>query len=401
MKIVKDSAIYLSGELISKIVPFLLLPYLSRKLGVEGFGELSYYQTFLALLGIFLGLSQDGAVARYFYRYGKRSLNLVVSTGYVYTITVGILGLAFCWIAKSEIMFYLVLSSIFQVFLSVQLSIRQCQKQAFPYTLIQFGSAITNALFTVIMLELYETELVEKRILAVLISNIFIAILAYIIYKQKTISKPFNLSQYKLALSYVIAFGVPMIFHHGSFFIKGQLDRIFIYHRFTEMELGLYSMGAQIASILSVVILAVNKALVPHLFEKLKQGKIVLKDLQKWAMYSLFIVPIPSLVVLFIPEQVFLWLLGEQFQGVKHYIALFLLSTALAIPYLFLVNYLFYHGKTKQISFCSILSTGIYLIALSGLVFTNIEYIPYASVIGMIGILPTLYIVTERIRVIR
>ncbi|THA14950.1 oligosaccharide flippase family protein, partial [Rodentibacter pneumotropicus] len=197
MKIVKDSAIYLSGELISKVVPFLLLPYLSRKLGVEGFGELSYYQTFLALLGIFIGLSQDGAVARYFYRYGKRSLNLVVSTGYVYTMTVGILGIVFCWIAKSEIMFYLVLSSIFQVFLSVQLSIRQCQKQAFPYTLIQFGSAITNALFTVIMLELYETELVEKRILAVLFSNIFITILAYIIYKQKTLSKSFNLSQYK------------------------------------------------------------------------------------------------------------------------------------------------------------------------------------------------------------
>lgn len=396
MKIVKDSAIYLSGELISKIVPFLLLPYLSRKLGVEGFGELSYYQTFLALLGIFLGLSQDGAVARYFYRYGKRSLNLVVSTGYAYTITVGILGLAFCWIAKSEIMFYLVLSSIFQVFLNVQLSIRQCQKQALPYTLIQFGSAITNALFTVIMLEFYETELVEKRIWAVLISNIFITILAYIIYKQKAISRSFSLSQYKLALSYVIAFGFPMIFHHGSFFIKGQLDRIFIYHRFTEMDLGLYSMGAQIASILSVVILAVNKALVPHLFEKLKKGTIVLKDLQKWAMYSLVIVPIPSLVILFIPEQVFLWLLGEQFQGVKHYIALFLLSTALAIPYLFLVNYLFYHGKTKQISFCSILSTGSYLIILSVLMFTEISYMPWASVVGAGGILPVLYFMTKR-----
>ena len=120
MSLIKDSSIYLIGELSAKCVPFLLLPYLSRKLGVEGFGELSYYQTFLALFVIFIGLSQDGAVARYFYVYGKRSLNLVVNTGYTYTLSIGGLGLLFCWLMQSEIMFYLVLSAIFQVFLSAQ-----------------------------------------------------------------------------------------------------------------------------------------------------------------------------------------------------------------------------------------------------------------------------------------
>ena len=48
--ILKDSVIYLIGEIVAKIFPFLLLPYLSRKLGVNGFGELSYYQTILSLL---------------------------------------------------------------------------------------------------------------------------------------------------------------------------------------------------------------------------------------------------------------------------------------------------------------------------------------------------------------
>ena len=39
MSLIKDSSIYLIGELSAKCVPFLLLPYLSRKLGVEGFGS--------------------------------------------------------------------------------------------------------------------------------------------------------------------------------------------------------------------------------------------------------------------------------------------------------------------------------------------------------------------------
>lgn len=87
--IIKDSVIYLAGELISKAFPFLLLPYLSRKLGVDGFGELSYYQTYLTLFIVFLGLSQEGAVVRYFYVYGKRSLNLVVNKHWLYIYYIG------------------------------------------------------------------------------------------------------------------------------------------------------------------------------------------------------------------------------------------------------------------------------------------------------------------------
>ena len=63
-----------------------MLPYLTRKLGPDGFGELSYYLTMLSLFGIFVGLSQDGAVTRYFYFYGKKALNTIVKAGYLFNI---------------------------------------------------------------------------------------------------------------------------------------------------------------------------------------------------------------------------------------------------------------------------------------------------------------------------
>lgn len=396
--LIKDSAIYVVGELVSKAFPFLLLPYLSRKLSVEGFGELSYYQTLLSLFVVFIGLSQEGAVARYFYVYGKRSLNLVVNIGYIYTILVGTISLLFCWLMKSEIMAYVVLSAISQVFFTVQLSIRQCQKQAIPYVFIQLSLTITNVLFTILLLEIFNSDLVEKRIIAILLSNLLVSMLSYVIYRRKIVSKKISLRLYKIIFFYVIGFGLPMILHNGSLFIKGQLDRIFIFHRFSEAELGLYAMGAQIASILSVFILAINKALVPYLFENLKQGSVKLKDLHRWSLLSLLIVPIPSLVALIVPEKWLLFFLGKHFIGVKYYIIVFLLATSLTIPYLILVNYLFYHGKTKEISFCSVLSTMIYLGALGGLIFTDVVYIPYASVLGALGILPILYMITSRVK---
>lgn len=397
MKAVKDSFIYLMGELIARSMPFLLLPYLSRKLGVEGFGELSYYQTFSVLFFIIVGLSQEGAITRYFYVYGKRSLNLVVSTGYAYTLFTGGLILIGCWIAQSEILTYVTLSAIFQSLLGVQLSIRQCQKQPIPYAIIQFLSSLFSVLFTILLLEYFSDDLVEKRILAILLGNLAVFLIAYGFYAKNNRIIFYSFKQYKLALSYLLGFGVPLILHNMSLFLKGQLDRVFIFHQFSQTDLGLYAMGAQIAAILMILLQAINKASIPYLFDALKQKKINLHHIHKWSILSLFIVPIPALVMWAIPESFIVWLLGSQFLGVKYYIVLFLFSTATIIPYFILVNYLFFYGKNKLISICSLISTLIYILSLVGLTFTKIDYIPFAGIIGSLSILPILFIMTKQV----
>ena len=397
MKVFKDSAIYLVGELSSKLVPFLLLPYLSRKLGVEGYGSLSYYQTFLSLFLIVVSLTQEGAISRYFYFYGKRSLNLVVNTGYAYTTIIGCIILIGCWIAQSEILFYAALSSIFQSFLNVQLSVRQCQKKAWSYAFIQFSLTVTGAVFTVALLEYYQNDLVEKRILAILLSNLVVWFFSYFLYRKSTTSKKYQFKHYQSALFYILGFGLPLILHYASFFLKGQLDRIFIYHKFSETDLGLYAMGAQLALIVSIAIQALNKAIIPYFYESLKQKKLVIQQLHKWALFSFLLIPIPALIMWIIPEDVLVWILGSQFVGTKYYFILFLISTTLSIPYLILVNYLFYYGKNKLISQCSVLSTIIYVVSLVALTFTEIKYIPYAGIIGSLSIIPILYFMTSKV----
>ncbi|MBR0574437.1 MULTISPECIES: oligosaccharide flippase family protein [Pasteurellaceae] len=399
MKILKDSAIYIIGEIASKLMPFLLIPYLSGKLGVEGYGLLSYYQTYMVLFALIIGLSQDGAVARYFYVYGKRSINLVVNTGYAYATVMGCIIFIICWLLHSEALMYISLAVIFQIFMGVQLSVRQCQKQALSYTIVQFLFAVIPVIVTVLLFELYETELVEKRFLAILLGNIIVFCLAYILYKNKiNIVKKFSFKQYKIAFYYFMGFGLPLIFHHGSFFIKGQLDRFFIYHKYSEGELGIYAMGANLALVVSTLVLAVNKAVIPYYFEALKNNKLTLTNIYKFTFISFLIIPFAFFILCLIPEDLFLWVLGDKFIGVKYYFTLFTISTLFIIPYLFMVNYLFFYGKTKLIAFCSVFSTVLYLIALIILINTEVKYIPYASIVGALGVLPVLYLITKKVR---
>lgn len=399
MSILKNSGIYMAGELFSKMLPFLLLPYLSRKLGVEEFGELSYYQTFLVVALLIISLNQEGAVARYFYFYGKRSLHLIIHTGYIYSLFTTSIMLLIGWYLQSSILSYIILASLFQNFLNVQLIARQSEKNAIGYTMIQFLSGFITVLFTVALLEYYQTDLVEKRILAIFFSNVVVFLVAYMLYASKHKIKNFSFKYYKLGFRYILGFGLPLILHNASMLLRGQLDRIFIYHQFSEKDLGLYAMGATVASIVSVGIMAINKATIPYYYESLKKGKLTLAKIHQWTLLSLLFVPIPAIVMWIIPESLVAWLFGEQFLGTKYYIILFLITTTLSIPYLLLVNYLFYYGKNKWISACSILTTVIYMLSLLVLLNFKIDYVPFASIIGAVVILPILWLMTSRVKV--
>ncbi|MFU2133094.1 oligosaccharide flippase family protein, partial [Gallibacterium anatis] len=324
MAFIKDSSIYLSGEVLSKAIPFILIPYLSRKLGVDGYGELSYYQTYIALFVIFLGLSQDGAIARYFYFYGKRSLPLIVNSGVLYTISSGVLLIAIAGFFRSIILIYTILVAIFQSLLSAQFSIRQCQKRAGDYVYIQVFYSILSLVLTITFLEIFNTELVEKRILAILISNLLSFGFAYWIYNKRNKNrKNFNAKTYRLGVMYILSFGIPLVLHNMSFFIKGQIDRFFIYHQFSPNELGLYAMGANLASVFSILIMAVNKAGIPYYYEAIKRNRLTLKNIYRFVMISFFILPIPSLIILVVPESVFVFLLGYEYGEVKYFFAIF------------------------------------------------------------------------------
>lgn len=400
MKVLKDSLIYLTGELFAKSLPFLMLPYLTRKLGPEGFGELSYYLTWLALFGIFIGLSQEGAIARYYYFYGTKALNIVVKSGYIYNLIISSILLLGCWIFNAEIIAYIVLATMFQSFVNVQLALRQCQKQPIKYIIIQIILSLSTVIFTVAALEFFKSEPVLYRILAIVCANGLTFFVASMVLGDLFSNKNnrVTIQRLKLGFLYIFSFGLPLILHQSSFFIKGQLDRLFIYEQYSKAELGIYSAGVQIAAVLPIVLMALNKAILPYYYQGLKQSTLNLKKIKLYAIYSFPIAIMPALIGWLLSEKLYIWFLGDGYFGAKYYIVVYLLGYGLSLPYLILVNYFFYHGKNMLISKMTIMSSIIYVFFLWFFSSQSVQLIPFALLISNLVLILILWKSTESIK---
>lgn len=384
--LLKESSIYLGGELISKALPFLLLPYLTRALGTEGFGELSYYMVWLALISIGMSMSQEGAIARYYYFYGRRALPMVMWAGYLMSGVVALILMIIAISYGSAVGIYLTLIALLQTALGVQLSLRQCQRQSVAYITIQSLFSLSNVALTLFFLHVWQptATLVNDRLLAMLLAN-GIAFMVAIRWGRQTLNMRIRPSfrQLRLGLQYILAFGVPLIFHHLSFFVKGQVDRFFIYQHYESSELGVYSAGVQLAAILPILLMAVNKALLPHFYGSLKRNQAAVRaKLPRYFVISLGGVCLPAMIAAALPNSLYLWFLGEHYGESQYYTVFYLLGYGLTVPYLIVVNYLFYLGLNKQIAAGSLMSAVVYLGLLLIFGQFSMQWIPFALIIS-------------------
>ncbi|MFH4238181.1 flippase, partial [Acinetobacter baumannii] len=91
------------------------------------------------------------------------------------------------------------------------------------------------------------------------------------------------------------------------------LDRIFIYQQYSKAELGIYSAGVQIAAVLPIILMALNKAIVPYYYQGLKDSSLTIKKIKKYTLISLPLSVLPAVVGWLLPEQVYLWFLGPSY----------------------------------------------------------------------------------------
>lgn len=389
----KSSFVFLFGEILSKLMPFLLMPYLTRTLGVDGFGELANSLAYIAILLVFINCSQDGALARYYYFYGKRGIYTLLVVGYCYSLIISLCVLLVGLFLKDLYIVYGAIIAFSQSIMAVQLALQQCQKKAVAYVTIQFSQSVLSVVLTLLLFYYYASGY-EERLFSILIANILSALIGVWITRSRTKLKlklKLNKKQFILYGKYIFGFGSPLIIHSLGSAAKGQFDKVYIAKFFNYDILGVYSAGLQIAMIITVILFAINKALVPYFFEALKENKISMAKINQWLFYYLLLSPTPAICGYLLPDMVYNFVLGEGFSGVKYYTVIFLFGFSLMGAYLIMVNVLFYYNKNKVIALSSLLSSAIYVLFMYLFSLVDVSYIPFSLIVSNIIMVVFLY----------
>jgi len=360
-KFFKDTSIYTISDILNKLVPFILLPVLTRYLTPQDYGIIAMFFVFTSILGIVMTLETNTAISVNYFKISREKLQvyifnilLIISIATSFTIIVIMLfhtTISELLAIPTEWLFIGIIVTLLQFITTINLLLWQSEQNPIPLGIYQISQTIVNLLLSLLLIIGFEMGW-EGRLIAISIASIIFGMLSLVfLYKRSYLKFKFSRESIEDALK----FGIPLLPHALSVWIRTGVDRIFITIFVSASATGLYTVAFQIASVISILTKAFNKAYSPYLFKKLSE--ITQNDKKRIVQYTyLYFIALLLIAVgltLISPLLIKIFL-GEAFQEVWRYIPWIAFSFAFYGMYLMIVNYILFTKKTAQLSYVTL-----------------------------------------------
>jgi O-antigen/teichoic acid export membrane protein len=259
-----------------------------------------------------------------------------------------------------EWLFIGVVVTLLQFITTINLLLWQSEQNPIPLGVYQIAQTIVNLSLSLLLIISFGMEW-EGRLIAVSIVSIIFGMLSLVfLYKRNYLKLKFS----KEAIDDALKFGIPLLPHALSVWLRTGVDRIFITILVSASATGLYTVAFQIASVITILTNAFNKAYSPYLFKKLTE--ITQSDKEKIVKYTylyfIALLLIAGSLTLISPLLIELFL-GEAFQEVGKYIPWIAFGFAFYGMYLMIVNYILFTKKTASLSYVTISVSLLHIIA--------------------------------------
>lgn len=357
----RATGIYTIMEGITRSIPFLLLPILTRYLSPADYGLVAMFGVLASFITPFIGVNTQGAIARQYYEQEEIDLRVYVGNClFILVISSVFVSILFYLFAEPiakissfpvQLLWMVIVYSVAQFITQIVLTLWQVQVKPLKYGLYQMFQTILNAglsLWFVVGLGLTWLGRIEAQLYSI---SLFALIGLFILLKSRSLKFSVNLQYIKNALN----FGVPLIPHTLGGILIATTDRLFITRMVGLKYTGLYTVGYQIGGIIALLEDAFNKAYVPWLFERLKIGdEQVKRKIVKFTYGYFGIIFLSAIFLSLIAPWLLSFLVGKEFTGSTAFVVWVALAYAFDGMYKMVANYIFYAQKTgflAQITF--------------------------------------------------
>ncbi|MEI2635663.1 MAG: oligosaccharide flippase family protein [Methylotenera sp.] len=355
-KLVGNTAIYALANVLNGVIPFLLLPILTRVFTPEEYGLVTLISAVIAIIGAFTGLSVHGAVSvKYFDkeidhpRFVGASLMVLAGSTCVFLVFLLFAGDKLSeWIhLPKRWLIIAAIASAAQFVVNIRLTMWQVQEQAIRYGFFQ----VTQTLFNLTLSLALVFWLVmgwEGRAWGIVMATLVFAVFAIVtLHKEKLINWQGNKKYAKDAMR----FGVPLIPHVIGGLMMAISDRIILSSVLDLKSVGHYSVGVQMAMAIGLFADALVRAYGPYLFKTLSAGSMERDNRIVRNTYFVFTVFfLMAMIYSVMLPWVYSIFVGQAFQDSVEIAKIASFGYAFQGMYYAIVGFLFYKEKTGRLS---------------------------------------------------
>lgn len=379
-RLLSDTFIYSGFNILNKIVPFILLPFIVRLLPISDYGMYALFLNIEALLIPIVSLNMHASLSVHFYQEAydqKKYFGTLISGIFIFCVLFFLISLfipnsviQLTGLNKNIFSLAIITSSLLAIFSSVSTLFRLLRKPIYYgiYNILQ------SLMLLIIMLLICKMvpSFMSLTISRVLFFLIFIGTSIFILYKMNLVISNFDFLLFRKTLK----FSIPTVLYSVSAFIFLSSDRFLIKH-FLGVELvGLYSAIFQLASIVSILGVSINAAWMPWLFEQLKKNDIESKEIVVKVSYTIiFAMILIGLIICIIFPLIVKTVLPVQYHSNINVGFPIIMGFVFEAIYLIVSPYILFLEKTKYNAIIGI------IIAFVNVTF-NILLIPSMGILG-------------------
>jgi O-antigen/teichoic acid export membrane protein len=399
-KLVKNTLIYTIGNVLTALSAFLLLPVYTEYMSIDDFGVVNSMQTLSGILIIVITLALDRSLARIYYDYRTEKEKMdFLGTIFISLVFIGIIGTSVCFFSADllaklfpKIPFYPYYAySIVYTFLLLLTSFSQMIAQVKQNSVQFMFISLTLLVFTACS----NLTLIVKYNLGALgyVKGMVIGSILIIPFVLYYINKSINYSFNSFYLKAAITFSIPLLPSLLSSWVLNMSDRVFINNYFTESDVGIYSLGYRLASIITFFGSALFMAYNPLFFDIANRNELSETD-KKARLYKInkgiiLIIGILGLSLLSGSDIILKLFFKKEYLVSYNYISIFALSFIIS-AISGLLNVMAYQSKkTKLVALiiitCATLNVllnymlipkfGVYFAAINSLICTTVNFI--------------------------
>lgn len=328
-ELLRGSVIAVIFRIIAILSGYLLFYIIAKEFGASGVGFFSFAWTLLMVSVVFAKLGFDTSIVKFIATFATqkqpefirgvylKSLKIVILSGIIVTLILlmfsGDLSQFFFKSLKYKThLFYLAFSILPLTLLNFNAESQKALKKITLYSIFQNGSI--NLFLTIIfylMLFAHFSNSYYPIIFALLVTISLLMIISFL-FVNKNIGFKKSIKKLKLSNRSLLKTTIPMLLSNSLFLIMSWTDILMLTVFKTEADVGIYNTALKIASLTTIVLIAINTIAMPK-YAELRDHRLRFKKFIKQTTFIIILTTLPIFLAIILFPDFFLQIFGHEF----------------------------------------------------------------------------------------